>query len=186
MRKNAILFFMFLALPILSQAQLKVCSLRVEHCVNPSVVDVPHPRFSWINEPKNEQVKGQRQTAYRIVVASSEEKLNKGKYDLRDSGRVPSDVSVLVPYAGRELTSGQDCYWKVQTWDVQGKRSKWSPTAHWGMGLLKPEEWHAQWITARQAQGAPLFRKAFNLNRKVQKAKAYVTAGGYFELYVNL
>ena len=185
MRKNAILFFMFLALPILSQAQLKVCSLRVEHCVNPSVVDVPHPRFSWINEPKNEQVKGQRQTAYRIVVASSEEKLNKGKYDLWDSGRVPSDVSVLVPYAGRELTSGQDCYWKVQTWDVQGKRSKWSPAAHWGMGLLKPEEWQAQWITARQAQGAPLFRKAFNLNRKVQKAKAYVTAGGYFELYVN-
>ena len=185
MKKNAILFLLLLGLPLFLQAQLKVCSLRVEHCVNPSAVDVPQPRFSWVNEPKNEQVKGQRQTAYRIVVASSEEKLRKGKYDLWDSGCVPSDVSVLVPYAGRELTSGQDCYWKVQTWDVKGKRSKWSPTAHWGMGLLKPEEWHAQWITARQAQGAPLFRKAFNLNRKVQKAKAYVTAGGYFELYVN-
>ena len=149
------------------------------------MVDVAQPRLSWVNEPKNERVKGQRQTAYRIVVASSEEGLRKGHYDLWDSGRVPSDISVLVPYGGRALSSGQDCYWKVQTWDATGKRSRWSPTAHWGMGILKPEEWHAQWITARQSQGAPLFRKAFTLNRKVQKAKAYVTAGGYFELYVN-
>lgn len=185
MKKLAFLSFLLFVLPILVQAQLRVCSLRVEHCVNPSVVDVAQPRLSWVNEPKNERVKGQRQTAYRIVVASSEEGLRKGHYDLWDSGRVPSDISVLMPYGGRALSSGQDCYWKVQTWDATGKRSKWSPTAHWGMGILKPEEWHAQWITARQSQGAPLFRKAFTLNRKVQKAKAYVTAGGYFELYVN-
>lgn len=185
MKKLAFLSFLLFVLPILVQAQLRVCSLRVEHCVNPSVVDVAQPRLSWVNEPKNERVKGQRQTAYRIVVASSEEGLRKGHYDLWDSGRVPSDISVLVPYGGRALSSGQDCYWKVQTWDATGKRSKWSPTAHWGMGIQKPEEWHAQWITARQSQGAPLFRKAFTLNRKVQKAKAYVTAGGYFELYVN-
>ena len=185
MKKLAFLSFLLFVLPILVQAQLRVCSLRVEHCVNPSVVDVAQPRLSWVNEPKNERVKGQRQTAYRIVVASSEEGLRKGHYDLWDSGRVPSDISVLVPYGGRALSSGQDCYWKVQTWDATGKRSRWSPTAHWGMGILKPEEWHAQWITARQSQGAPLFRKAFTLNRKVQKAKAYVTAGGYFELYVN-
>lgn len=185
MKKLAFLSFQLFVLPILVQAQLRVCSLRVEHCVNPSVVDVAQPRLSWVNEPKNERVKGQRQTAYRIVVASSEEGLRKGHYDLWDSGRVPSDISVLVPYGGRALSSGQDCYWKVQTWDATGKHSKWSPTAHWGMGILKPEEWHAQWITARQSQGAPLFRKAFTLNRKVQKAKAYVTAGGYFELYVN-
>ena len=176
---------LLLFLPVGMRAQLCVGSLRVEHCVNPSVVDVPQPRLSWVNEPKNERVQGQRQTAYRIVVASSEEKLRKGDYDLWDSGQVPSDVSVLVPYGGRELTSGQDCYWKVQTWDVKGKRSKWSEVAHWGMGLMKPEEWRAKWITARQAQGAPLFRKAFTLTRKVQKAKAFVTAGGYFELYVN-
>ena len=176
---------LLLFLPVGMRAQLCVGSLRVEHCVNPSVVDVPQPRLSWVNEPKNERVQGQRQTAYRIVVASSEEKLGKGDYDLWDSGKVSSDVSVLVPYGGRELTSGQDCYWKVQTWDVKGKRSKWSEVAHWGMGLLKPEEWRAKWITARQAQGAPLFRKAFTLTRKVQKAKAFVTAGGYFELYVN-
>lgn len=164
---------------------MQVCSLRVEHMVNPTTVDVAQPRLSWVNEPKNERVIGERQTAYRIVVASSAERLKKGDYDLWDSGRVPSDVSVLVPYGGRALVSGQDCYWKVQTWNVQGKRSKWSDVGHWGMGLLNSSDWHARWITARQAAGAPLFRKAFSLSRKVVKAKAYVTAGGYFELYVN-
>ena len=185
MKLTKIVSLLLLFLPVGMQAQLCVGSLRVEHCVNPDVVDVPQPRLSWVNEPKNERVKGQRQTAYRIVVASSEEKLRKGDYDLWDSGRVPSDQSVMVPYAGRRLTSGEDCFWMVQTWDVRGKRSKWSSVAHWGMGLLRPEEWHAQWIAAHQAQGAPLFRKAFTLKRRVQKAKAFVTAGGYFELYVN-
>lgn len=169
----------------LLHAQLRVSSLRVEHCVNPSVVDVPQPRLSWVNNPKDERVRGQRQTAYQIVVASSEAKLRKGDYDLWDSGRVPSDVSVLVPYGGKTLVSGQDCYWMVRTWDVAGKRSKWSQPGHWGMGLLTPQDWHAEWITAHQAQGAPLFRKAFSLTKKVRKAKAFVTAGGYFELYVN-
>ena len=168
-----------------SASALRVCSLRVEHNPKPCVVDVAHPRLSWVNEPKNERVRGERQTAYRIVVASSEQKLRHGDYDLWDSGRVPSDASVLVPYEGRELTSGQDCYWRVQTWDAKGKRSKWSPVSHWTMGLLKPGDWHARWITARQAKGAPMFRKAFNLSRKVVKAQAFVTAGGYFELYVN-
>ena len=185
MTVNRILFLLLIVLPVEVRAQLCVGSLRVEHCVNPCVVDVPQPRLSWVNEPKNERVKGQLQTAYQIVVASSEEKLRRGDYDLWDSGRVPSDRSVLVPYGGCELTSGQDCYWMVRTWDKKGKRSKWSNVGHWGMGLLKPEDWHAKWITAHQEQGAPLFRKAFLLKQKVKKAKAYVTAGGYFELYVN-
>lgn len=174
-----------LALPLMGQAQLRVTDLRVEHMTDPAVVDVTQPRLSWVNEPKDERVKGERQTAYRIVVASTEEGLQRGRYDLWDSGRVPSDQSVLVPYGGRALTSGQDCYWRVQTWDVRGKRSKWSKTGHWGMGLLKPSDWQAQWITAAKTDGAPLLRKAFTLKRGVKRAKAFVTAGGFFELYVN-
>ena len=186
-KKTVILWLLlFVTCPaILVRAQLRVCSLRVEHMENPCVVDVPQPRLSWVNEPKDERVKGQRQTAYRIVVASSEERLRKGNYDLWDSGRVPSDVSVLVPYGGRELASGQDCYWKVQTWDKDGRRSKWSSVGHWGMGLLKPDDWQAGWIAGCGSEGAPLFRKAFSLRGKVQKAKAFITAGGYFELYMN-
>jgi len=133
----------------------------------------------------NNSVRGEKQTAYRIVVASSEENLKAGTYDLWDSGRVRSEVSTLVPYGGRELKSGQDCYWQVQTWNSRGRRSEWSPVGHWGMGLLDSTLWQARWIASDQPQGAPLFRKTFELRKRVAKAKAFVTAGGYFELYVN-
>lgn len=166
------------------QAQLRVGALTVEHMQNPSTVDEVHPRLSWINEA-DEAARGQRQTAYRVVVASSEERLAAGDYDLWDTGRVPSEVSTLIPYAGRPLRSGQDCYWKVQTWDAKKKVSQWSEVAHWGMGLLSPADWKAKWISAGQEKGAPLLRKKFDLKGSIRQAKAYVTAGGYFELYVN-
>ncbi|MBQ5971965.1 MAG: hypothetical protein IJL45_06145 [Prevotella sp.] len=120
--------------PLAVSAQLTVTSLTVEHMKNPSTVDVPAPRLSWINEVKDTKVRGERQTAYRIVVASSVEKLKAEDYDMWDSGKILSEQSTLVPYGGRQLTSGQDCFWKVQTWNAKKKASEWSETGHWGMG----------------------------------------------------
>ena len=176
--------FAFIA-PLALSAQLTVKSLTVEHMKDPTTVDEPRPRLSWINEVADAKIRGERQTAYRIAVASSREKLEAGDYDLWDSGKVLSEQSTLVPYGGSSLTSGQDCYWKVQTWNAKGKVSEWSDTGYWGMGLLHPSDWKAQWISAGQEKGAPLFRKAFKLKSGIKKAKAFVTGGGYFELYLN-
>jgi alpha-L-rhamnosidase len=91
--------------------------------------------------------------------------------------------------------------------------SDWSEPAFWSMGLLKQEEWTAQWIGApwqseellskpvSQGGGqkagnrhpgsqntpppAPQLRKIFMLNKKVASARAFVTGLGFFELYVN-
>ena len=174
-----------LVVPEWVTAQFKVLSPTVEHMSNPTTVEELHPRLSWINEVSNPKTRGERQTAYRIVVASTSEKLQSGDYDLWDSGQVLSEQSVLVPYYGRPLASGQDCHWKVQTWDSQGKVSEWSNEGHWGMGLLRKSDWQARWIGALQKKGAPLFRRKFNLKGKVRRAKVYVTAGGYFEFYLN-
>ena len=176
---------LMLMLPGMASAQFVVTRLTTEHMANPSTVDELQPRLSWVNETRDDKVRGEVQTAYRIVVASSKEKLEAGEYDMWDSGKVPSSHSTLIPYEGKPLASAQDCYWKVQTWNRKGKASEWSETACWGMGLLKADDWKARWISASQEQGAPLFRKAFSLKRNVRKAKAFVTAGGYFELYVN-
>ncbi len=167
-----------------TQAQLNVTSLTVEHMENPSTVDATHPRLSWVNEAPD-GARGQQQTAYRIVVASSEDKLAAGEYDLWDSGRIESERSTLIPYNGKGLHSGEDCYWKVQTWDARKKPSAWSAVGRWGMGLLSPSDWKARWISSDQPSGAPLFRKAFKLGANIRQAKAYVTGGGYFELYIN-
>ena len=171
--------------PLAIWGQMTVSRLTVEHMKDPSTVDEPSPRLSWVNEVKDAKVRGEHQTAYRIVVASSVETLEAGDYDLWDSGQVLSEQSTLVSYNGRVLKSGQDCYWKVQTWNAKGKVSDWSETGYWGMGLLKPSDWKAQWITANQEKGAPQFRKAFRLKEGIRKAKVFVTGGGYFELYLN-
>ena len=93
-------------LPLAGAAQMKVTSLTVEHMKNPSTVDETAPRLSWVNEARDAKVRGERQTAYRIVVASSKEKLLAGDFDLWDSGKVLSEQSTLVPYGGQRITLG--------------------------------------------------------------------------------
>ena len=68
--------------------------------------------------------------------------------DIWKSGKVISAQSTNVYYGGKSLVSRQDCWWQVRTWDKNGKVSEWSEPAWWSMGLLKPEEWKAQWIGA--------------------------------------
>jgi alpha-L-rhamnosidase len=121
-----------------------VADLRCEYLANPLGIDAVQPQLSWNIDS---DLRGERQTAYQILVASTPELLNKNKGDLWDSGKVVSDENLYVPYAGAPLTSRERCFWKVRVWDQNGKVSSWSPAASWTMGLLQPEDWTAKWIT---------------------------------------
>ena len=181
----AVMAAAMLAIPCAGQ-QMRVENLRVEHMENPPVVDATPPRLSWTNTPRDAKARGLRQTAFRVVVASSLKNLKRGNYDLWDSGRRESDTSILVPYQGKALEPAQDCYWMVRTWDQDGKPTAWSKPAHWGMGLLRPNDWKARWIApSQEGNGAPLLRKRFGTRGKVHQAKVFVCGLGYFELYVN-
>ncbi len=118
-------------------------ALRCEYRVNPLGIDVPQPRLSWIVTSAE---RGQRQTAYHVLVATSAEKLAADQGDLWDSGRVASDQTIHVVYAGRSLASRMACVWKVQIWDAQRQASLWSAPASWSMGLLCRTDWQTQWI----------------------------------------
>lgn len=120
--------------------------LRCEYLRNPLGIDAHQPRLSWRMEPADPETRGQRQTAYQVLVASSEDALAKDNGDLWDTGKVASDESIHIAYAGRELSSEQVCWWKVRVWDEDGQPSKWSLPALWTMGLLQPSDWQAQWI----------------------------------------
>ena len=54
--------------------------------------------------------------------------------------------SVNVPYRGTDLRSGQRCWWDVRVWDREDLASLYSEPAWWEMGLLNPDDWHADWI----------------------------------------
>ena len=62
--------------------------LRCEYLVDPLGIDEPAPRLSWIVESGE---RGQRQTAYRVLVSTNEGSLKRDQSDLWDTGKVESD-----------------------------------------------------------------------------------------------
>ncbi len=128
------------------KGDMNVVNLRCEYLENPQGIDVARPRLSWMLEADG---RGVKQTAYRVLVASMEEKLAKNEGDLWDSGKVESDKSNHVVYDGRKLKSRDVCFWKVKTWTNMRSESDWSEVANWSMGLLKPDDWTADWISSK-------------------------------------
>ena len=117
--------------------------LRCEYRTNPLGIDVSGPRLSWII---TSDLRGQTQSAYRILVADSQDKLASGQADLWDTGRVEADRTIQIAYDGKPLQSRMTCYWKVQVWGRDGNRTALSEPAFWTMGLLQPSDFKAQWI----------------------------------------
>jgi len=81
---------------------LRPADLRCEYLVDPLGIDVVKPRLSWVCESNQ---RGQKQTAYRLLIASSHDKLNKNIGDLWDTGKVRSDRSIQIAYEGWPHTS---------------------------------------------------------------------------------
>lgn len=124
-------------------ARVRVLGLKTDYLAEPLGLENPAPRLSWQLQSESRNV---RQSAYRILVASSEAMLKAGRGDLWDSGQVQSSQSFGIDYDGRELRSRQRCWWRVQVWDERDDVASTSEIARWEMGLLKPADWSAQWL----------------------------------------
>ncbi|MFI5384549.1 MAG: family 78 glycoside hydrolase catalytic domain [Fimbriimonadales bacterium] len=122
-------------------ASLTPTRLRCEYLVNPLGINENSPRLSWI---VTSDQRGDRQTGYRILVASTAENLKKGVGDLWDTGEISSDAT-LKEYGGRPLAAGQRAWWAVKVKDKDGRASKWAEAAFWEKGL-EAGDWKAQWI----------------------------------------
>ena len=156
--------------------------LTCEYAINPLGIDVAQPRFGWVLESHG---RGQEQTAYRILVASSLRKLRADVGDKWDSGKVDSDRSVNIPYQGKVLSSGEQCWWKVRVWDKNGKAGAYTEPVTFEMGLLKQTDWQGEWIGADKKIASPLLRKEFEIAKDVKQARVYISGLGWYELYVN-
>ena len=112
----------------------------LEHAIGD---DNAAPHLSW----KIQDVRvGARQSAYRITVASTAALLTGGHADVWDSGRMQSDMSVDVAYAGPQLKPETRYYWRVQAWDHNGKPYPASDVSWWETGLMGQDHWLGQWI----------------------------------------
>ena len=121
--------------------------LTAEYRENPCGIDAAVPRLGWkMGQVLASDVKDVKQVAYRVLVASSPEKIARDEGDLWDSGRVVGSQNVGIEYGGRPLGTSQRVFWKVKTWCSSGKESAWSTPAEWTMGVMKPTDWAAKWI----------------------------------------
>ncbi|VXB22897.1 Bacterial alpha-L-rhamnosidase family protein [Arthrobacter sp. 9AX] len=151
--------------------------LRVEHLREAIGITNVQPRLSW--------TPGGAQTAYRITATTG-----------WDTGRVDSGQHVLVPYPGPALESRARFEWRVRTWttDSDGTEieSAWSEPMPVELGLLHPSDWTAQWIGPAEPDiPAPGERPGYALSRTFtmdsvpESARAYATAHGLYELFLN-
>ena len=179
MRKILVLSVSSLFVIVLS-AQVKLQNLLTENLTNPVGIDVKQPRFTWQLASDQRNI---LQTAYEITV-------NQGKAPVWKSGRVMSDQSVHVPYAGSALQSGKKYTWQVRVWDNKGKASPWSEAASFQMAFLNLSDWKAKWIEVDFIEDSinrpsQYFRKKFSANKKISSATAYITAHGLYEAHIN-
>ena len=181
---------------------LVACSDRLNiTIINPNVEQQFHeqalataqPRFSWNYETTENEVVQQN---YRIIVATTAENVQNSVGDLWDSGVVPSNQMLYIPYAGKELHRRDKAYWKViTTVTAKGKKTKVeSEIKSFEISLLNQDDWQAKWIghefeddvlVGKTRLAARYLRKDFTLKNDIKEARLYVSGMGVYSAYLN-
>ena len=179
----------------------ELSNLRCEYRVDPLGIDSANPRLEWKYKTNISPERGLSQSAYEVIVSSAPTLLAENKGDLWASGKVASDQMSQIAYGGKPLASNQACWWKVRTWDQNGKASEWSPGARWTMGVLKQEDWQgAKWIGApnepknspppsldspREKYETVLLRREFAVEPGLKRAIVHMCGLGQYEMTLN-
>lgn len=161
---------------------LEIYDLRTEYLMNPMGIDAVQPRLSWKIKSSQSNI---MQQAYEISASSDAG----GKKIIWNSGRVASDASHNVLWAGPALKSGQKVFWWVKV--VAGGEVALSSAASFEMGLLNPTDWQAQWIEPEEKaeleafSPVPYLRKEFTIREGLVSARIYQSAHGLYEFWIN-
>jgi alpha-L-rhamnosidase len=192
--KMRLLFFSFLlASQLFGKTAFQPVRLTCEYLENPLGIDMETPRFGWNISSAG---RNSLQSAYEIIVSDNEKLIGTGKGNSWQTGKVISDESIQIEYAGKPLRPFTRYYWKVKVYDKNGLGSAWSQLASFETAALKPEDWKAKWIgdgsrqfekdeDFYQKDPMPLFRKQINIAKKIAAARLYISGLGYSEVYIN-
>ncbi len=187
------------------ESGLTAAGLRCEYRNDPLGIDASQPRLSWIVTSTG---RGQKQTAYQVLVAGDEATLSHDQGDLWDSGQVESDETTCItlrgkaagiapavllegrrsgtrtasPRPGAPRRSGRwDC-WTRPTGKASGSAltSPAMPCRPLPPPLTRKGQTH-------QADPAPAHLSAnqFQVEKPVRRATVYATALGIFDLHLN-
>ncbi len=202
-----VVFLSALHLSCARQPQLSTVNLICNQRQQPLGIDSPTPLLGWQIVSSNRET---TQSAYRVMVAESEQSLKAEKDLMWDSGIVNSGESVNIPYAGKSPEPGERYFWKVKIWDNHGHESDWSEPTWWQSGLFQEAAWQgARWISyelldtslrlvpgihgagnhlgdkALQRPVIPQFRKSFRIERKPERATLSISGLGHYVSSIN-
>ncbi len=208
MKKWKVLFVVLFFLGACSSKEksIQISEIRLDGYISELVLtENLQPQFSW---GLTSGFNANEQSAYQVVVADNVSELDHGNF--WNSGKVLSSKSQHVVYAGAPLEAGKRYFWKVKVWDALGKESTWSKVSSWQMGLLSEPDWgNAKWIgyedlsaSKRLVEGisgygkeshgkvedraiVPLFRKEFELEKKLASATLFISGLGHYEASLN-
>ena len=194
MKRFLLLVYIIMLVSCNDTPNISITNPNVEQQFHPQALATNQPRFSWNYETTENEVIQQN---YRIIVATTAENTQNGIGDLWDSGIVPSNQMLYIPYAGKELHSRDKAYWKVITTVTAkgGKKAKIeSDVKSFEISLLNKDDWQAKWIghefeddvlVGKTRLAARYLRKDFALQDEISEAKLYVSGMGQYSAYLN-
>ena len=157
---------------------ITVKDLKVDYAKSPVGVNTKFPKFSWIIESDEKNVK---QNGYRIEVYEWIHTF------MWDSGYVESDETANIQYRGIALEKDTPYFVKAYI-TVNGEEH--IVETSFRTGLLEYSFPHISWIRPnveeREYKFSPLFRREFALKSdEIAYATCYITSRGWYELYIN-
>ena len=152
---------------------LKISRFTIEYKDTYLGLDEKKPRFSWILQSDGQNIK---QRSYRLKV------VGENNAAVWDSGEVASDTSVFVGYAGEKLLPRSEYQVYLTVTDDRYERAIATLTFETG---LMGKRLSGNFISRPFGDAVPEFSKEFSLSKKVKRARAYATALGVYELFLN-
>lgn len=163
------------------------------------VLDMKKPHISWVLESDRDCT---GQSAYQIVVSHTDEGLQVEDWD---SGRACSGQSHDIIYGGNGLQSFTEYEVRVKVWDNYGRSVERS--MRFETGCMDPAGWKINFMVPVQEKVRPdenwkqelekdpdssrdltpclYLRKEFCLEKSVRKARAYLSAHGIYNLWID-
>lgn len=176
----------------------KAYNLQVNYRYTFFVVD-ENPTFTW---NMVSSVRGEKQIAYAVGVASTEEKAKNGEFDVWNSGIFAGSAANITYGAeggfeavkAKELKPQTVYYYGVQLYNKDGLKAPIAVNS-FETGLMGDFGKDNKWIDVRLSESeydlseaSTLFRRQFTLSQNAEniaKARLYATAAGNHIMYVN-
>lgn len=183
--KRFLFCVVFVALATIASAGrgVSVDALRCCYLERPLAIDTATPSFSW---QIHSAEAGDKQASYRLLIASSEERLLAGEADVWDSGVVQSEQSLQVIYGGEPLETRKQYWWQVELTTLHSPDAVRSAISRFGVGILSEENVAGEYIALRNSGSqAVLLHKPFDVESLGEMALMHINSLGYHEVWIN-